>query len=182
MSCYLLKIEENTLFARRGVAKLCPDADDTADLYEQTVQTLEQAGFDQYEISNFARRGYESRHNRKYWRCEEYLGIGPGAHSYLEGRRFSCPADLASFLSSPLSRKDEGPGGGLAEETMLRLRLKEGISKEDFAARFDKTAVEELFQRAQRFQKLGLMQRHKDRLFFTTQGFLVSNSVLASLL
>ena len=65
---------------------------------------------------------------------------------------------------------------------MLRLRLKEGISKEDFAARFDKTAVEELFQRAQRFQKLGLMQRHKDRLFFTTQGFLVSNSVLASLL
>ena len=62
------------------MAKLCPDADDTADLYEQTVQTLEQAGFDQYEISNFARRGYESRHNRKYWRCEEYLGIGPDVY------------------------------------------------------------------------------------------------------
>ena len=105
ISAYLLKIEEGTPFDRNGVAARCPDPDEQAERYLQAVEALARHGFCQYEISNFAKPGFHSRHNCKYWLGAEYLGLGQAAHSMMDGRRFFFPWDLAGFLAAenPLS-------------------------------------------------------------------------------
>lgn len=93
----------------------------------------------QYEISNFARPGFESRHNLKYWHCEEYLGLGPAAHSFLNGKRFYETRDLRAFLAgqAPVEDADpEMPAGGPEEYAMLALRLAEGLQEARYRDRF----------------------------------------------
>ena len=109
LSCYGLKVEEGTpLYTRRDTADL-PDDEAQADMYLDTVDYLLRHGYRQYEISNFARPGFSSRHNRKYWALEEYLGFGPGAHSDFGGVRYGYALDLESYLRStgepPLSER-----------------------------------------------------------------------------
>ncbi len=94
ISAYLLKVELGTPFDQNGMAARCPDADGQADLYLCAVNALEKHGFFQYEISNFAKPGFHSRHNCKYWLGAEYLGLGPAAHSFLEGRRRFFPPEI----------------------------------------------------------------------------------------
>ena len=89
LSCYGLKVEEGTpLYAVRDSAGL-PGDEEQADMYLQTVEFLKQYGYVQYEISNFAKPGFESRHNLKYWQLQEYAGFGPGAHSDFGGVRYA---------------------------------------------------------------------------------------------
>ena len=88
ISAYLLKVEPGTPFDREGVQRRCPGPDEAADLYLAVCRRLEERGFRHYEISNFARPGFESRHNCRYWTLKDYLGVGPSAHSFLGGRRF----------------------------------------------------------------------------------------------
>lgn len=104
VSAYLLKVEQGTPFAVQHVAECCPDDDTAADLYLQAVEQLGAAGFLQYEISNFAKAGFESRHNCKYWHCEPYLGIGPSAHSCWNGKRFLCRLPCRIFWNSRCNR------------------------------------------------------------------------------
>lgn len=129
ISAYLLKIEPGTPFARQQIAAQCPDEDAAADLYLQAVEQLNAAGFAQYEISNFAKPGFESRHNCKYWHCEPYLGIGPSAHSCWNGKRFFVPSSAASFLEQPVQtvETEDGAPCTLEERLMLGLRLTEGV-------------------------------------------------------
>ena len=175
ISAYLLKIESGTPFARQHAEQECPDEDTAADLYLQTVRTLEQAGFRQYEISNFAKTGYESRHNCKYWRCVPYLGIGPSAHSCWEGKRFFVPSDTADFLAQPVQRAvlEDAQPCTPEEQIMLGMRLTEGIPAHWLAEK--QTEVE-------RFCRLGFLRRADDRISMTPEGFLVSNTILAELL
>lgn len=185
ISAYLLKIEEDTPFGRDGTADCCPDPDIQAELYLHAVNVLEHNGFFQYEISNFARPGFHSRHNCKYWLGAEYLGLGPAAHSLMAGQRFFFPRDLGRFLSAkdPLSLlQDDGPGGGPAEYAMLGLRLTQGICREEAAARCPDYDWDGLWQRARIMIRAGYMRLEKGRLFFTPEGFLLSNSILARLL
>ena len=138
----------------------------------------------QYEVSNFARPGFESRHNLKYWRCEQYLGLGPAAHSFWEGRRFYFPRDLAGFVAAQdpwALRVDDGPGGDLEEQLMLHLRLCEGISLDWIREHFS-ADTKKLEQRARFLQQHGLTLLKGGRLRLTPQGFLVSNSVIVDLL
>lgn len=140
--------------------------------------------FCQYEISNFALPGRESRHNLKYWRCQEYLGVGPAAHSFLDGRRFYFPRDLAGFVnaSDPWEQVvQDGSGGDAQEQLMMRLRLREGIDLGWFARSFS-LELEPMYKRAEFLQKHGLLELQKGRLFLTPQGFLLSNSVISDLL
>ena len=116
----LLKIEPGTVFDRQRKTLLLPDEETVCTLYETACEELERHGYRQYEISNFAHPGFESRHNLKYWRCEEYLGLGPSAHSFLNGRRFYFPRSLKGFLSGGMP-VDDGPGGD-AEEMCIRDR------------------------------------------------------------
>ena len=118
VSAYILKLEENTYFYTHRDTLHLPDDDQTADLYLQMCETLENAVVLQYEISNFAKPGEESRHNLKYWHCEEYLGLGPAAHSFINGERFYYPRNLEAFFSWCAPVKD-GKGGDFSEYAML---------------------------------------------------------------
>ncbi len=178
ISAYILKIEEGTPFAEREL-KL-PDDDRTADLYLHTVGVMRELGFRQYEISNFAVPGYECRHNLKYWRCEEYLGIGAAAHSYYGGRRFCTARDIDAFISAPFQQvtvTDDSPGGW-EEFAMLKLRLAEGISFAE-AERFGK--ADELRANSAKIPA-DLLKITPGGVSLTPRGFIISNTVIGKLI
>lgn len=175
VSAYLLKVEPGTPFALQHVAESCPNEDMAADLYLQTVAQLEQAGFLQYEISNFARPGFESRHNCKYWHCEPYLGIGPSAHSCWNGARFAVPPSVEIFLQAPVQETEleDAEPCTREEQIMLGMRLTEGVPAVWLA---------EKMPLVERFCQAGFLRKRDDRIAFTPKGFLVSNTILAELL
>ena len=181
VSAYLLKLEEQTpLFERRTTLDL-PDEDAVCDLYLQAANALEQTGLRQYEISNFAVPGFESRHNLHYWLDEPYLGIGPAAHSFFGGRRFYYPRDMQSFLRGDAPVFD-CIGGDKEEYCMLRLRLTQGLSDKAFFDRFGEHLPQELFTAAKQLESHGLLTVHGDTIALTKDGFLVSNSVIGTLI
>ena len=137
VSAYLLKIEPNTAFGACVPAGL-PDEDGAADLYLHACRALENAGYRQYEISNFARDGKHSRHNLKYWNGDDYLGLGPAAHSLIGGKRFSYPRDLMGFIdgNEPTAQDSEPLAGSPEEYAILRLRLTEGLTEDGFQQKF----------------------------------------------
>lgn len=178
ISAYILKIEENTPFAQRELH--LPDDDRTAELYLYTAELLEQQGYRQYEISNFALQGFECKHNLKYWRCEEYIGIGAAAHSYREGRRFRVPPDIAAFTAAPVQQTvttDEN-AGGWEEYAMLKFRLTEGISFAE-AGKFGK--ADELKANAAKLPAR-LINTTESGVSLTKEGFLISNAVIGRLI
>lgn len=158
ISAYLLKIEKGTRFYDIADRIALPDEDTTCDMYLKTVSTLAQLGFKQYEISNFAKDGFESRHNIKYWKLDEYLGIGKSAHSFWHGRRF--------YYDNSFNKIDDGDGGDIKERIMLGLRLSSGI---------DKRLVKKDYSE---FIKMGLMQENDTNIFLTPEGMLVSNLII----
>ena len=162
ISAYLLKIEPGTPFDRLQAKLALPEEDTVCQMYLQTVERLGQLGFAQYEISNFARPGYESRHNLKYWQLEPYLGLGPSAHSLWNGRRF--------YFDRDWIWQDEGPGGDREEQILLGLRLNRGIP-EDWITRYPAPYIAG-----------GFMRRANGRISLTPRGMLVSNTILAELL
>ena len=181
ISAYILKIEPGTPFASRGLE--LPDDDAAAGQYLFTVERLAALGYAQYEISNFSRPGYESRHNLCYWRGDEYLGLGPAAHSFYEGRRFHWERDLSGYLRGD-SPRDDGPGGSMGEFAMLNLRLARGLIESECVSRFGERGGE-LFARISR-RAAGcpdnLVSAGPGRVRFTPEGFLVSNALLSRLL
>lgn len=181
ISAYMLKIEENTHFYKNREKYNFPDDDLTADLYLQMCETLESNGIMQYEISNFARKGFESQHNLKYWHCEEYLGLGPSAHSFLNGKRFYFDRDFDSFLkgNSPIQ---DGVGGDFTEFAMLNLRLVEGLNENKVFERFGHNIPTELYEKSKIFVENGYMTADKNGLALTRKGFLLSNSILSEIL
>lgn len=182
VSSYLLKVEAGTPFARSAGTLALPDDDAAAEQYLFMVERLKAAGYAQYEISNFSRPGFHSRHNLQYWRLGGYLGIGPAAHSFAGGRRFYYPRDLEGFIkgNAPI---DDGTGGDFEEYAMLALRLSEGLSRAASAARFEtgEASFDALFQRAQKLPP-HLVTLTEGGVALTPEGFLLSNAVLASVL
>ena len=181
LSAYMLQLEEGTPYAARYTESDI-DEETQRQIYLAAIAELERLGFHQYEISNFARPGFESRHNLRYWRCEEYLGLGPGAHSFLEGRRFYYPRDLAGFLMGKPPAED-GPGGDFGEFAMLNLRLTRGLCREDCLSRFGEQGGALFDQMREKAKGLPpqLLRTEEGRLAFTPEGFLVSNALLVAL-
>lgn len=180
ISSYILKIEENTFYGKNRDKFSFPDDELTSDLYLFTVEYLDKNGFKQYEISNFAVPGYESRHNLKYWNLDDYIGIGPGAHSFLNGRRFYYERDMKSFKDNII--KDEGVGGNKEEFIMLQLRLKKGLDINKYKEAFGEELPKDFYIKAEKYIKSGFLNKSGNRLFFTAKGFLVSNSIITELL
>lgn len=181
ISAYILKIEEGTPFYRIKDTLSIPDEDETCDLYLSAVDMLGKAGFHQYEISNFSEKGYESRHNLKYWHCEEYLGIGASAHSFFDGKRFYYERSIDDFVKG-IPPVDDGFGGDEEEYIMLALRLSEGLEFENYEKRFGKPVSENIIKKARELEKHGLLNIKNNSISLTVQGFLVSNSVICSLI
>lgn len=182
ISAYLLKVEDSTPYADSPLLQYCKDEDELADIYLDTIEALKQTGFIQYEISNFARPGHRSRHNLKYWRCEDYLGFGAAAHSCFQGRRYFNPPDAKLyFRSGPHPQESDVQACQLDEKLMLGLRLTEGISLALLGQEQEKLR-REIQKRTEFFSQAGYMKIEGDRISLTPKGFLVSNSILTDLL
>lgn len=181
VSAYILKIEEGTPFFKIKNKLTLPDEDETCDLYLSAVSLLEKAGFHQYEISNFSKKGFESRHNLKYWHCEEYLGIGASAHSFKDGKRFYYERSIDGFINGN-PPADDGLGGDEEEYIMLALRLCEGLNFEKFSERFGHTLSEASIRKAKELEKHGLVKVTDSEISLTVNGFLLSNSVISSII
>lgn len=179
LSAYILKIEQGTAFYNRYPD---PDEDFAADCYQAMQQKCSELGFEQYEISNFSKgKAARGLHNLNYWRCKEYLGIGPSAHSFMNGRRFYFEGDLDAFLNAddPWSLTvDDGEGGNDEEKLMLGLRLADGIDLSGFDSEFTQSVLKS----AAPLLKAGLLTLEDHSLKITDGGFIVSNSIIASLI
>ena len=175
ISGYILKVEDGTPFEHNGIKNILPDDDITADLYIMMCKYLAEKGFKQYEVSNFAIPDFESRHNCRYWKCLDYIGIGSSAHSCHAGKRFCVEKNLKDFIESPVQNviiTDDSPCG-FEEYAMLRLRLAEGLNINDFPEHKNN-----LIKKIPALLKTGYINYDGECISLTPDGFLVSNSVI----
>lgn len=180
ISAYILKVEPGT----RLYEKFEVDEDLSADLYLHLVSRMKTFGFLQYEISNFARGAYESRHNLKYWQLSDYIGLGPAAHSCYGGKRFSYEKSLEKYIgndefSAPVFQDEVN---FYTEFVMLGLRLASGVDLSFIENRFGKDISCVLKTRAKIFVEKNLAKIVDRRLMLTVDGFLLSNAIINSLL
>jgi oxygen-independent coproporphyrinogen-3 oxidase len=212
LSIYMLEVDEDSRLGRELIAggtryhaHFVPDGDLIADLYEIACERLCGTGIHQYEISNFACKGYESRHNLKYWTRQPYLGFGVDAHSMLgakppverdfrkpvglssfgptEAVRFSTPGSLDAYLSgASMQRTRIPPASALEESFFLGLRLNRGINLSRLAASFGSDPVSVFFHVISDFVKQGLIERNGETIRLTSRGRLLSNEVFAGFL
>ena len=180
ISAYLLKIEPGSAFGRQPPAGL-PDADQAAGFYLYAVERLAAAGYRQYEISSFARPSREGRHNRIYWDCGDYLGLGPAAHSCLGGKRFYYPADTAAFVAGTARPAPDG-GCGAEDYLILQLRLASGLDLAEYRRRGgpDFTPRQRAF--LAHCQQAGYLTLTPQRLTLTPLGMIVQNAILEELI
>ena len=192
ISLYALKIEAGTPFARRRETLALPGEDAEYDMYMRAVDYLDARGYKRYEISNFSVPGYESKHNLKYWHCDEYLGLGASAHSYFGRERFSSTrvvrdyidgleiigSDINIIASCDKIRSRES----MDEYVMLGMRLEEGICVRDFDARFGVSFKEKYGVLLDEYIKDGFVTFDGERYRFTSNGMFVSNYILSSVL
>lgn len=187
ISAYSLIIEEGTPFASQQLN--LPDEDTEYNMYEATSRILKEYGYEQYEISNYAKEGRCCRHNVGYWTRRDYLGFGLGASSLYGKDRFANTADMKKYLensSSPelirerepvLTREDE-----MAEFMFLGLRMTKGIAKTDFRQKFG-CAIETVYGDVlKKYEAMGLLLEKDGRIFLSREGIHVSNSVMADFL
>ncbi len=180
ISAYLLKIEPDSAFGRRPPDGL-PGPDEAADFYLYAVERLAQEGYRQYEISNFARPGYEGRHNLIYWNCGDYLGIGPAAHSCLEGKRYYYPPDTDAFIQRMAALVPAGDCGA-EDYLILRLRLTEGISLAEYKRLYGREFTPRQLSFLRRCADAGYANLDGDRLALTSAGMIIQNSILTELI
>jgi oxygen-independent coproporphyrinogen-3 oxidase len=192
VSVYMLEVDEDSRLGRELIAggtryhaHFVPDEDATADFYLEACDKLNSAGIAQYEISNFARNHFESRHNLKYWTRQPYFGFGVDAHSMLfsshsdrDAVRFATADSLEQFTSGAVPQQTVILRQTALEETFfLGLRLTRGFSLREVAARFGEQAVAIHKPAIAEMVESGLIESHGDRICLTSRGRLLSNEV-----
>jgi len=187
ISCYGLKVEEDTPLSRMTNLNL-PDDELQADMYLYTVDYLQQRGLLQYEISNFAHPGHESRHNLKYWTLGEYAGFGPGAHSDFGGTRYAYVRDLDAYIRgvtehTPMLSESEciSPMDRDTEWLMLGLRTVQGLDPKDYERRF-RRRFDCFLPFLENCRSAGYTQLTDGRWHLTPVGFLLSNQIIGGML
>ena len=189
ISCYGLKVEEGTpLYENRKNCSL-PDDDMQADMYLSMVELLRQRGYRQYEISNFCRRGHESKHNLRYWTGGEYLGFGPDASSDFAGKRFRIVRDLRHYIDGIRNGgqvlediQEVPPRERAGEYLMMRLRTSLGVSGEEYEKKYllPFAPIEEALLKSR--ERGHVLRGEGGRWRLTPEGMLLSNSILSDLL
>ncbi|MFY9562271.1 MAG: radical SAM family heme chaperone HemW [Terriglobales bacterium] len=198
VSVYMLEVDEDSRLGRELIAggtryhaHFVPDEEATADFYLQACDTLNAAGITQYEISNFARAGCESRHNLKYWTRQPYLGFGVDAHSMLPASsrssvraiRFSTPASLDAYMNRRLQTVTQVSAQGALEESLfLGLRLNHGVDLERMRADFSPEAMAACQSAIEECVREGLLERRDATIYLTARGRLLSNEVFVKFL
>ena len=189
-SVYMLEVDEDSRLGRELIAggtryhaHFVPNEDLTAELYSMACARLNAAGVQQYEISNFAREGYESRHNLKYWTRQPYMGFGVDAHSMLEQEagcavRFSTADSLEEYMAAaPLSHAVVSARAALEETFFLGLRLTRGVDLQEVACAFGRDAATGFCGAIAEFVRDGLIEHQGERIRLTERGRLLSNEV-----
>ena len=185
VSAYGLTVEEGTPFGRMGDRLRLPDEEDARRMYFEGIAFLAARGYAQYEISNFARQGYESRHNVKYWNCDEYLGFGVAAYSDFGGDRFGNSRDVSAYIEGReilAERETPSVRERMNEYVMLRMRLSEGIDPHAFEKRFGISFAETFEKKLSAFASGGFVRREGERIALTPEGMYVSNAILSDVL
>ena len=192
ISLYALKIEESTPFAAMRDKLVLPGEEAEFSMYTHAVDYLAARGYERYEISNFCRGGAASLHNLKYWHCDDYLGLGAGAHSYFEDERFSTTRVVRDYIDgleiigtdiNIVATSEKIDSAECMEEyVMLGMRLSEGIVIEDFERRFNTSFVEKYGVRLDEFVDDGFVEKDERGYRFTSMGMFVSNYILSSVL
>ncbi len=192
LSLYGLSVEEGTLLGQRiAQGELpAPDPDLAAEMYTLAEETLDKAGYVHYEISNWAQPGHECHHNLTYWRNRSYLGLGAGAHSYFDRRRWHnvlSPAEYINRLEAgwqgPLPPSVEGMEEvdeplEMAETMILGLRLvQEGVGLADFRGRFGRELMDVYGREIEEMEQAGLLEVDGERILLTARGRLLGNEV-----
>ena len=179
LSSYALSIEEGTPMHRQGVKEV--DDEVSRAMYEMLMQHAENQGFEHYEISNFAKEGYRSRHNSAYWTGEAYLGLGPGAHGYDGDRkRTECVPDLKDFIENGATYREEilTDDELYDEKVMCRLRTREGLNINEL----EELKRSYLLQNAEKHLKKGWLKLEGSQLSLTREGLFVSDAVMSDLM
>ena len=196
ISVYGLQIEEGTkFFSRYGwddaarqrgeTPAILPTEEAERNMYHLTKETLEKYGYRRYEISNFARRGHICRHNLGYWKRREYLGLGLGASSLIDSRRFHNTEELSSYINGDYSRQEEAVlsrRDEMAEMMILGLRLEKGVSREEFYDAFGVSYYQKYGQKIESLKRSGLLQEEQDHIFLTELGFDLANQAMGEFL
>lgn len=186
ISAYSLIVEENTKLydmVNKSKNTILPTEDEEREMYYLTKKMLMQEGYYRYEISNYAKKGYECRHNCSYWERTEYLGFGLSAASLLDGVRFTNTFDMKSYLENPIENYEEHSvltkEDAMSEYVFLGLRMMRGISKQkfeiEFGSKFDDIYIDAMRENLRK----GLIAVDGDRVYLTDIGIDVSNSVMA---
>jgi oxygen-independent coproporphyrinogen-3 oxidase len=189
LSIYELTVEPGTVFARMGQEELdLPKEEDLLAMLDLTLQRLQQAGYQRYEISNYARDGFQCRHNCNYWNTGAWLGLGPGAVTCLGGTRYSSPADLEGFCQGieagqRLWEEEErlSPEAQFREAVIMGLRMRAGLSLADLNKRFGLDVQHYYGKRLERLQQGGWVDLSQGRIRLTQEGLLLANAVMAEL-
>ncbi len=191
ISCYSLSIEEGTRFydmLQRGMLYI-PSEEEEREMYHQGIKLLKQNTYLHYEISNFAKYGRMSKHNMAYWKSEEYLGLGAGAHSHIGRERFHNHYLIKDYVSKAL--KDQGTIAGReiisnedeqAEYCFMGLRMADGINIDEFYKRFGKEIGQVYKRQIEKLKKQGLLKEEHSYLKLTAQGMDLANLVFAEFL
>lgn len=191
ISCYSLILEEGTRFYDMYYNNEFELNDDELDIniYNYTINKLKENGYNQYEISNYSKKGYECKHNITYWKCENYLGLGAGASGYINDYRYSNKENLDEYNKdiennkkpisevNNLTKKDE-----IEEAIIMMLRMNEGINIEDFNKRFNIDFEKKYENVINKLINKGLIDKNKNNIFFTQKGREISNSILVEFL
>ncbi len=171
LSAYALQWEEGTPLYERGVNPMEEEAEE--ELYQLLCAKTRDAGMEHYEVSNFARPGFASRHNSAYWRRTDYLGLGPAAHSFVDGVRYSFGEDTAAFLRAPYPLQNPEPippQEAWEEQILLGLRMREGVPLEALPSNFDPG----------RYRDFATVQN--GRFCLNDRGFYLSNTIITEIL
>lgn len=184
ISIYSLQLEEGTALYRLRDKFNIPDANLSADMYELAVRLMAKYGYEHYEISNFSKKGKESRHNKKYWALEQYLGLGLSAHSDIFDSRLENTKNLDDYLAGNflLGKTEISEREREFEYVMLGLRTAKGISKADFFERFGIDFDQKYGERVKKIEKMGFFARNDENLALNERGFEVSNEILVQIL
>lgn len=186
LSLYALNIEERSLFA---VQKITADQDAQADIYDEVCALMERRGVRQYEVSNFARPGFESRHNLHYWHGGEYVGLGAAAHSHLNGERFWNADTLPKYLEgmetggpAVAGREKLPPAQKMLEEFLIGLRMNQGVDLCSLEMKFGIEMSLEKKEALESFMELGLLEEDGSVIKATRRGRLVLDEISARII
>lgn len=191
ISAYSLIIEEGTPFFKQYGEDMpkegeLPSEEADREMYHLTKYLLQKHGYQRYEISNYAKPGYECQHNIGYWTDVEYIGMGLGASSYIEKTRYCNESQLESYIEMIQAEKDikrdvraVSEKENMEEMMFLGLRLTKGVSKEQFNQTFETTVEEVYGDVLKRFENEGLLEENDQRIRLTEEGLDVSNYIMS---